>query len=188
MPAPPGLHFQRYDAAGARGIHDTVSLIHREAYVERIKSGDPFSADEAFMSRFDSYTKIAGFEMILACVDGQPAGQAWGWPLASDTEWWDGLTAEPESGFTLEDGTRTFALSELMVCQAYTGKRIARALHDEMLRGRPEDRATLLVNPANQAAYDIYRRWGWYTVAQLRPSWPGAPLFDVLILPLPVSE
>ena len=92
MPAPPGLHFQRHDAADARDVRDTVFLIHREAYAARIKSGDSFSADKAFMSRFDSNTKVAGFDMILACLDEQAADQAWGWPLASDTQWWDGLT------------------------------------------------------------------------------------------------
>ena len=185
MSAPNSLDIERYDAAGALKMRDAVSMIHREAYAQRIKSGDPFSADEAFMRRFDSYTAIAGFDMILAFLDGHPVGQAWGWPLGSDTQWWDGLSAEPEPGFTMEDGTRTFALSELMVRQAYTGRHIARALHDELLRGRTEGRATLLVNPANEAAYEIYRRWGWRKVASLRPGWPDAPLFDVLILPLP---
>jgi hypothetical protein len=28
------------------------------------------------------------------------------------------------------------------------------------------------------------QKWGWRKVAQLRPGWPDAPLFDVLILPL----
>ena len=45
----------------------------------------------------------------------------------------------------------------------------------------------LLVNPVNQSAYEIYQRWGWRKVAQLRPAWPDAPLFNVLILPLPVG-
>jgi GNAT superfamily N-acetyltransferase len=183
--ASPGLHFQRYNAAGAREIRDMVALIHRDAYAARIEPGDPFESHQAFMERFDAYTAGRGFDLVLACLDNQPAGQAWGWPLTSSTRWWDGLPAEPEPGFTREDCTRTFALSEIMVRQAYTGRHIARALHDKLLSGRAEQRATLLVNPANQAAYEIYRHWGWRTVAQLRPAWPGAPLFDVLILPLP---
>src|SRR5580658_3474234 len=183
MSASTGLDIRRYDAAEAQEVRHTVSAIHCAAYTQRIKSGDPFSTDDAFMSRFDSYTAIAGFDLIVACLDGQPVGQAWGWPLASDTEWWDGLTTEPEPDFTAENGTRTFAFSELMVDRAYTGRHIARALHGELLRDRSEARATLLVNPANEAAYGIYRRWGWRKAASLRPTWPDAPLFDVLILP-----
>jgi ribosomal protein S18 acetylase RimI-like enzyme len=184
-----GLKFQRYDAAGARQIRDAVALIHQEAYVERIKSGNPFYTPEAFLRRFDSYTASDGFEMVVAYLDGEPAGQTWGWPLTQQrgARWWDGLVSEPEPGFTHEDGTRTFALSELMVRQAYTGQHIAHALHDELLRGRAERRATLLVNPVNQTAFEIYQRWGWRKVAQLRPAWPDAPLFNVLILPLPVG-
>ncbi len=138
------------------------------------------------MERFSAYTASDSFDLVIAYLNDQPAGQAWGWPLTESTRWWDGLSAEPEPGFTREDGTRTFALSEIMVRQAYTGRHIARALHNELLGGRAEQRATLLVNPANQAPYEIYRRWGWRAVAQLRPAWPGAPLFDVLILPLPL--
>ena len=105
---------------------------------------------------------------------------------APGSKWWDGLDAEPEPGFTAEDGQRTFALSEIMVRQELTGRGIARALHDQLLGGRHEKRATLLVEPENTVAYRAYQSWGWRKVARLRPGWPDAPLFDVLILPLPV--
>lgn len=36
-------------------------------------------------------------------------------------------------------------------------------------------------------AYRAYVRWGWQAVAKLRPGWPDAPTFDVLILPLPLA-
>jgi hypothetical protein len=87
----------------------------------------------------------------------EPVGQAWGWPLdrARGAGWWQGLIKEPKPGFTAEDGKRTFALSEIMVGQPYTGQHIAHALHDEILRGRHEARATLLVNPTNENAYHM---------------------------------
>ena len=183
------LAFRRYDSAGARAIRDTVAQIHRGAYVARIESGDPFYTVDAFMGRFDTYTSRDGFDLVTAWLDDEPVGQAWGWPLdqARGAGWWRGLINEPEPGFTAEDGKRTFALSEIMVCEPYTGQHIAHALHDALLNGRSEARATLLVNPANEKAYGVYLRWGWRKVAQLRPHWPGAPLFDVLILPLPVA-
>jgi hypothetical protein len=73
-----------------------------------------------------------------------------------------------------------------MVRQRWTGQGIAHALHDELLRGRAEQRATLLVDPVNETAYRAYVKWGWRKASQLRPGWPGAPLFDVLMLPLPL--
>lgn len=180
----PALRFRRYDAAGARSVRELVADIHRDAYGE----GAGFSSDEAFMRRYDAYTAQDGFDLLFAEQDGTAVGQAWGWPLDESATggWWAGLMNEPEPGFTREDGKRTFALSEIMVRQAATSQGIAHALHDELLSARAEERATLLVRPANTRAYHAYLRWGWQSVAQLRPSWPDAPMFDVLTLPLPL--
>jgi ribosomal protein S18 acetylase RimI-like enzyme len=98
--------------------------------------------------------------------------------------WWGGLQLDDSADlavFTAENGQRTFALSEIMVLFELTGRGIAHALHDELLGGRSERRATLLVRPDNVRAYDTYREWGWYRIGTLRPSWPDAPTFDVLI-------
>lgn len=48
-----------------------------------------------------------------------------------------------------------------MVRQAWTGRGIAHALHNEILSGRQEQRATLLVEPDNPTAYRAYINWGW---------------------------
>jgi GNAT superfamily N-acetyltransferase len=173
--------FKRFDAAGSRRQRDVVSRIHLDAYAEEIATGDPFAGEAAFMTRFDAYTSRDGFDLVMAFDGDDPVGQAWGWPLTPETRWWEGLDAEPEPGFTNEDGQRTFAFSEIMVRRAWTGKGVARALHDRLLSGRPEPRATLLVRPENTTAYTAYTRWGWRQVARLRPGWPDAPLMDVLI-------
>src|ERR1039457_75482 len=159
----PDLTFRRYDAGGTQRIRATVEAIYKGAYVGAIASGDPFYTVDAFMGRFDAYASRDGFDLIIAWLDDEPVGQAWGWPLdrARGAGWWRGLIKEPEPGFTAEDGKRTFALSEIMICQPYTGQHIAHTLHDELLNGRPEARATLLVNPVNENAYSIYLRWGW---------------------------
>ena len=181
------LEFRRYGADAARAARNTVEEIYRDAYAEVIASGEPFDSVGAFMDRFESYTSGRhGFDLVIAYTGGEPVGQAFGWPLAAGTAWWDGIDREPEPGFTEEDGKRTFAFSEIMVRQGWTGQGIAHALHDELLRGRDEKRATLLVEPDNETAYRAYLRWGWRKVGQLRPAWPGAPLFDVLIISLPV--
>lgn len=180
--------FRRLDAAGARAHRDLVADVHHDAYADRIATGETFASDEAFMSRFDAYTRRDDFDLVLAYAGATAVGQAWGWPLTALSAWWDGLEAEPGPGFTTEDGTRTFALSEIMVRQAFTGQGIAHALHDELLRPRTEKRATLLVRPDNTTAYAAYTRWGWRKAARLRPGWPGAPLMDVLLLDLPLPE
>jgi GNAT superfamily N-acetyltransferase len=182
----PPLTFQRYGAEEARAARDTVETIYRGAYTEAIEHEDRFNTPDVFMRRFDTYTRNRAFDLVIAYADGKPAGQTWGWPLAPGSRWWSGLDAEPEPGFTSEDGNRTFALSEIMVRQEWTGRGVAHALHDELLGARHEKRATLLVEAENKTAYRAYTAWGWRKVARLRPGWPDAPLFDVLILPLPL--
>jgi GNAT superfamily N-acetyltransferase len=136
------------------------------------------------MHRFDSYAAAPAFDLVVAYQGSDAIGQAWGWPLTEHSGWWKGLLSEPEPGFTQENGRRTFALSEIMVSQEWTGKGIAHALHDHLLSGRPESRASLLVEPQNTRAYRAYLQWGWRKVAQLHPGWANAPTFDVLILTL----
>lgn len=181
-----GVTFRRYDAAGARAIRDVVQRIHQDSYIEAIASGDPFDSAETFMQRFDSYASRDGLDVVVAFVGDEPAGQSWGWPLEEGARlgWWAGLQSDLGEEFTREDGHRTFALSEIMVRQPYTGQHIARALHEELLSARNEERATLLVEPDNERAYRSYLRWGWRKAAELRPAWPNAPLFDVLMLDL----
>ncbi|MDQ2707397.1 MAG: GNAT family N-acetyltransferase [Actinomycetota bacterium] len=175
------MSFRRCGAAEARQLSDTVEALYVSSYVDAIASGDSFNSVEAFMSRFRAYSSQPAFDLVIAYHDGQPIGQAWGWPLSAETGWWTGLRTEPEPGFVHEDGRRTFALSEIMVVREWAGKGIAHALHDTLLSARSEQRATLLVLPENAAAYRAYQRWGWRTVAQLRPGWDDAPLLDVLI-------
>lgn len=184
------LTFHRYRAQEARSIRTQVEHVYRHSYVKAIASGDPFDSIDAFMHRFDAYTASPTFDLVVAYDGTRAVGQTWGWPLgpsATTTGWWSGLLAEPEAGFTSEDGRRTFALSEIMVTEHYTGKGVAHAIHDELLAKRDEQRATLLVEPENTTAKHAYLHWGWTQVGQLRPRWEHAPLFDVLVLPLPIK-
>ncbi|MBF6090759.1 GNAT family N-acetyltransferase [Nocardia cyriacigeorgica] len=179
--------FRRFDHIAALEIRDTVQDVYARAYATAIATGDPFESLEAAMRRFDAYTNSAGFDLLVLYSDGEAIGQAWGWPLNENSRWWNGLRLDKEEPeFTTEDGTRTFALSEIMVVREHTGRGHARALHDGLLGGRQERRATLLVDPANEHAYARYRKWGWWRVGVLRPSWESAPVFDVMVRPLPL--
>ncbi len=176
--------FRRYGAAAALQLRDTVEEIYVRSYIDAIASGDPFDSIDAFMRRFDSYASQSSFDLVVAYQGNEAIGQTWGWPLTKLSRWWDGLLSEPAPDFTQENGRRTFALSEIMVSQEWTGKGIAHALHDHLLSARTESRATLLAEPENTRAHRAYLHWGWRKVAQLRPNWDDAPIFDVLILSL----
>ncbi|GAA4907719.1 GNAT family N-acetyltransferase [Streptomonospora salina] len=176
--------FRRYGPRDARELRDSVALLYRDAYARRVDAADPFYSVDAFLHRFDAYTSRDGFDLVMGFAGDTPVGQAWGWPLEAGTAWWNGLLDEVPPAFTHEDGTRTFAVSEIMVARPWTGRGLAHGLHDELLGNRRESRATLLVNPENRDAYAIYTRWGWQKAARLRPAWEGAPTYDVLMLPI----
>jgi hypothetical protein len=180
--------YHRYSASEARTRRADVERIYASSYVEAIASGNPFDTVDAFMRRFDSYVASDTFAIVVAYAGDEPIGQAWGWPLRKNSAWWDGLQLdEPDQTFAEEDGKRTFALSEIMVNTRWTGQGIAHNLHNVLLVSRNESRGTLLVEPTNERARRTYLRWGWRKVGQLRPRWEHAPLFEVMILPLPIA-
>ena len=89
---------------------------------------------------------------------------------------------------TAERPGRTFALTDLLVRASWRRQGIGRSLHDLILAGRPEERATLTVLPAATAAQGAFRAWGWRRVARARGPRPGAPARDVLLTSLPVPQ
>lgn len=165
-----------------------MERVYKGSYTEAIASGDPFDTVEAFMRRFSAYTSSSGLDLVISYDGGEPVGQTWGWPLPPGTDAWRNVFPPLPEDFTAETGHRTFVLSEIMVRREFTGRHVARALHDELLSARTEQRARLLVEPDNSRAYRAYLKWGWRKVATRRPSWPDAPLFDLLILPLPIAR
>jgi GNAT superfamily N-acetyltransferase len=173
-----------HDGPATRTLADTVVVpLYQVIYADMLAT--PFYSVARFTERLDGYTGAKGFALVLARDDetGQPIGQAFGYPLPHHSRWWHGLISDVPEGFTDEDGTRTFALNELMVHPDHRHHGIARALHDALLGSRPEQRATLLVRADNHAARAAYSRWGWQSAAQLQP-FPDSPVYDALVLDL----
>jgi ribosomal protein S18 acetylase RimI-like enzyme len=107
-------------------------------------------------------------------------GYALGYPLPAGSRWWSGFKGEVDQDLLIETGHRTFAIDELMVRPRWRRRGYARALHDELLRNRPEDRATLFVRPGNIPARAAYLSWGWCKIGELRP-FDDAPVFDAMV-------
>lgn len=156
-----------------------------EIYVRDIYADDPvFSNEDNFRRQLATHMPQPGWELVTASEGGEIVGYIYGFTLTEDSDWWKGLTTAVPDGFTDEDGNRTLAISELVVRAPWRRQGIAAALHGALLDGRREQRATLLVQPSYAAAQAAYARWGWQKVAQLQPTWPQAPLYDVMIRPL----
>jgi ribosomal protein S18 acetylase RimI-like enzyme len=118
-------------------------------------------------------------------LDGELVGYALGYPLPADSGWWRGLRSDVDPAKLQEDGKRTFALTEIMVREGWRRRGYARALHDVLLAGRQEERATLLVLPDNMPARSAYLAWGWYKLGELQP-FDDAPVYGATVRELPV--
>ena len=106
-------------------------------------------------------------------------------PLRPSTSWWRELTTPLPEEVTAEHPGRTFALTDLLVRASWRRQGIGATLHDLILAGRPEERATLTVLPAAIPAQNAFGQWGWRKVARTRDTGPGSPVSDVLVTLLP---
>ncbi|MGW0432591.1 N-acetyltransferase family protein [Micromonospora sp. NPDC003197] len=169
---------RRFTADQAQDLLEPLVALYREIHAT---PETEFHNEARYRRQIAGHMSVPGWTLVTAIKRDELVGYAYGFPLPENTGWWQGLQTTVPNGFTVEDGRRTFAISEIMVRAAYRRQGIARALHDELLAGQPAERATLLAEPGNLPAQAAYAGWGWRKIGQLRPGWENAPLFDVLV-------
>ena len=176
----PGLAYQLLDGGQAAGHAEEYHGLHAEVYAD-----PPYrqAGDEDYPRRLAVQRRQPGFVLAEARNGGYLVGYAAGMPLRPSTSWWRELTTPLPDEVTAEHPGRTFALADLVVRAAWRRQGIGRDLHDLVLDGRPEERATLTVRPAAAAAQHAFRAWGWRKVARAQAG-PDAPVTDVLVIPL----
>ncbi|NUT37091.1 MAG: GNAT family N-acetyltransferase [Hamadaea sp.] len=160
---------------------ERLIAVYREVYRDNLH--DPFYSAPRYRDRLMAYATRDGFTLVTGEIEGELVGYALGATLPAGTRWWNGLHAPMSPQLIAEDGRRTFALNEIMVREPWRRRGHARALHDALLDGRPEQRATLLVDPANEPARSAYLSWGWLDFGLVTP-FPDSPTFDALLLDL----
>ena len=170
------LVLRTYDSDEAEGLLDELVRLYLEVHSD---DGE-FYGEDRYRRQLGAHRERTGWQLVTAVVDGELVGYIYGFPLPPQTRWWEGIRADLPTGFTDEDGQRTFAISELLVRAGWRRQGAARTLHDRLLSGRTEERATLLVRPDNAIARRAYDSWGWTQQARLRPGWENAPEFIVL--------
>lgn len=116
----------------------------------------------------------------MGYLGDSPVGYAYGCTLQETTRWWSGLRTPVLEEAITETGARTFALSELMVAEKARGAGVARQIRDELLRGRPEERVTLLVERDHSKVRALYASWGYEWFGEVLP-FADAPLCDAWI-------
>ena len=185
VPAPE-ITFQLLDGRQAAEHEGELQALHAEVYADPpyLEEGDPAE----FAGRFRVQRRQPGFALAEARHGGYLVGYAFGMPLRPSTSWWRHLTTPLPDEITAEHPGRTFALAELVVRASWRRQGIGQALHDLILRDRPEERATLTVPPTAAAAQQALRKWGWLKVARTRGERAGEPVSDVLVTTLPVRR
>ncbi|WP_349878821.1 GNAT family N-acetyltransferase [Micromonospora sp. HUAS YX12] len=174
------VRLRHYSAAEAEKVLTQLVDVYLDAHAD----DGPLYTAERYERQLAAHVPRPGWAAVTAWAGDELVGYIYGFPLGADTRWWDGIQGSMSSGFTDENGRRTFGVSELVVRRSWQRRGIARALHDELMGSRAEERAALLVRPDNAAAQHAYDAWGWQPVGRLRPSWDGAPLFEVRTKPI----
>src|SRR5712692_1238855 len=180
MPAPE-ITFQLLDGTQAAARANELQALHAEVYAD-----PPYGRNDdaaLFADRFRVQRRQPGFVLAEARNGGYLVGYAAGMPLRPSTSWWRELTTPLPDEVTAEHPGRTFAVVDLLVRASWRRQGIGQDLHDLILDGRPEERATLTVRPAAAAAQHALRAWGWRKVARAQAG-PDAPAADVLVMPL----
>jgi GNAT superfamily N-acetyltransferase len=174
-----GLRLERRGAEDLGDIRPQLLEVYAEIYADRLS--EEFHSVARFDERLGWNTEVPGFSAVVGYLEGAPIGYAFGCTLQDGTRWWNGLRTPVAEGATVETGARTFALSELMVVEKARGTGAARAIHDELLRGRPEERVTLLVERDHPRVRALYEGWGYVWFGEVLP-FEDAPLYDAMVL------
>ncbi len=178
--------FRLLEGRQSAGHVAELQAIHAQVYADPPYRRD---ADAAlFEDRFRVQSRQPGFVLAEACHGGYLVGYAAGMPLRPATSWWRDLTTALPEELTAEHPGRTFALVELLVRASWRRQGIGRTLHDLILSGRPEERATLVVAQDATAAQQALQSWGWRKVARTRDPVAGATVADVLLMTLPAAS
>ncbi|MFC6081768.1 GNAT family N-acetyltransferase [Sphaerisporangium aureirubrum] len=175
-----GIEYRRLDARVAAERLDELTEVYLEVYGE-----PPYGWGEEhaglFRDRFDVQRRQEGFDLVTAREGGRLVGFGFGVTLRPASPWWQNLLSPLSEEMTAERPGRTWALVELVVRAPWRRRHVAETIHDMLLGGRTEERATLTVLPQAAPALAAYRKWGWQQIGEKRNPLPGSPVFGVMV-------
>lgn len=180
MPPPDEIDVRAISADEAAWHTDELIAVCRDVYAEPPHEWDA-EHEKLFRERFTRQRQSAGFRLVEARCGDKLIAFGFGRTLPPTTSWWSRLVTPLPDEVTREYDGRTFVLIELLVRKPWRRKHVAETIHHRLMHDRPEERATLTVLPAADAAQAAYAKWGWHKVAQKRNPLPGSPIFDVLV-------
>jgi ribosomal protein S18 acetylase RimI-like enzyme len=185
MASSPELTVTNHASSELEKYRQILLDLYEEVYREHLN--DPFFSTPRYWERLQGYASRQGFAFTMGRIGSDSVGYALGYTLPEGSGWWRGLKSDIDQSELNEDGHRTFALNEIMVLEQWRRQGFAHQLHDQLLTGRTEERATLLVLPDNTPAQSAYISWGWRKLGNLKP-FDDSPTYDAMVLPLPIDS
>jgi GNAT superfamily N-acetyltransferase len=175
------LAVAHYRRADFERIRQQLLAVYAEVYADEAVT-DPFFSLPRFAHRLDGHAAHPMWSCAVGEISGQVVGYAYGRP-DSEAEWREMTTVESPEVCEYGLGGAMFGLCEIMVRHPWRGAGVARTIHDDLMRERPEPRASLLVEHEHPRVRATYERWGYRAVATSRP-FHDSPLYDAMVLDL----
>jgi hypothetical protein len=172
------IQCRHYDAARHTQIRDLLIDVYAEVYADRLT--DPFFTVDRFAERLDGHVRAPNWAAVVGYAGAEPVGYAYGATRPAGSTAWHGVHPPPDPELARETGRRTFFLFELMVRASWRKTGTAALIHEQLLRRRPEERASLTVEHDHPKVRARYEDWGYRCVGSVRP-FPDSPLFDVML-------
>ncbi|GIE91601.1 GNAT family N-acetyltransferase [Actinoplanes regularis] len=163
-------------------MREQLVPIYAETHVHLLDQ--PWYSPDDWWSRLaEIYSKTRDFDLVTAWTGDHCVGYAFGSPRDDEDLW-------PQIHAVFPDLMPTgpvYIFREFAVTPAHQRRGHGAAIHDELMRDRPEQAAHLLVRDDNTPALAAYRRWGWVTAGSKRP-FPDSPTFAAMALNLRIRS
>ncbi|WP_285685445.1 GNAT family N-acetyltransferase [Actinoplanes sp. NBRC 103695] len=141
---------------------------------------DPWNAPEKWWQRLtDTYSKTRDFDLVTGWDGDEVAGYAFGSPNDSARLWPSIHPVFPH----LNAAGPVYIFREFAVRPDVQRRGYGMLIHDELLSGRPEQVAHLLLRKDNLPARAAYVSWGWKAAGEVKP-FPDSQTFDAMALDL----
>ncbi len=132
--------------------------------------GEPSHGRSRFQERLAEDSSRPGFDLVIAENRG-PVGCAYGYPLARDSDRWQGFDGPvPADLEELTAAGRVFLVAELMVLPRHRRQGTGGRLHDRLLSGSGAGLAAMVLSPADahgDGAHAARLSWGWTAAGKL---------------------
>ncbi|MFF1478080.1 GNAT family N-acetyltransferase [Streptomyces sp. NPDC058301] len=164
------VEFSMADSEHLPYVKHGLLEVHAEVWRKDAERALDAGSDEPFEARLEAAASRPGWTVAIGYENGRPVGYCHGFSLAADSDWWSKMILSLPNYVTWETGQRTAVLGEIVVRKPWRGTGVAAQLHEIWLSLRPEERVTLLVDPAvgDGALQAACEAWGYRRVADHR--------------------